>query len=84
MTDNDYKDKLAKCFDMRSNELKKKQFYQQKKWNEATAKEKNYINYKKGYKHMLDDISHAKMNMQKFKRGLSIFSDETIKNTLTT
>ena len=33
---------------------------------------------------MLSDIGQAKMNMQKFKRGLSVFSDQTMRHTLTT
>ena len=33
---------------------------------------------------MLSDHVQAMMNMQKFKRGLSVFSDETFKHTLTT
>jgi hypothetical protein len=35
--------------------------------------------YKKGYKHMLDDIEYAKKNLNKFKRGLSIFEDSTLR-----
>lgn len=40
------------------------------------SKEKNYIMYKKGYKHMLEDIEYAKTNINKFKRGLSVFEDQ--------
>ena len=32
---------------------------------------------------MLSDIGQARMNMQKFKRGLSVFSDKTMRHTLT-
>ena len=31
--------------------------------------------YKQGYKHIIRDLEHAKKNMSKFKRGLSIFED---------
>ena len=39
--------------------------------------------YKKGYKHMLDDIEHTKKNLSKFKRGLSIFEDASLRQHLT-
>ena len=73
--DQDYKDKVAKCFEMRSHKMKSKQNGQSNVWEEALNSEKNYIMYKKGYKHMLDDIEYAKKNLNKFKRGLSIFED---------
>jgi len=63
--------------------MKKKQFEQQDKWDRAVEKEKNYVMYKRGYKNMLKDIASAKTNIQKFKRGLSIFEDEKIKEHLT-
>ena len=44
--------------------------------------EKNYILYKRGYKHMLDDLEKAKRNISKFKRGLSIFEDENLREQL--
>jgi hypothetical protein len=45
--------------------------------------EKNYIMYKKGYKHMLDDLEHAKRNLKGFRRGLSIYEDQTLRKQLT-
>ena len=39
--------------------------------------------YKKGYKHMRDDIEHTKKNLSKFKRGLSIFEDASLRQHLT-
>lgn len=47
-------------------------------------KEKNYIMYKKGYKHMLEDIEYAKINISKFKRGLSVFEDKQLREHLLT
>ena len=47
-------------------------------------KEKNYIMYKKGFKHMLDDIESAKVNINKFKRGLSVFEDKDLREQLLT
>jgi len=38
--------------------------------------------YKKGYKHMLDDIENAKTNISKFKRGLSVFEDKDLREQL--
>jgi hypothetical protein len=38
--------------------------------------------YKKGYKHMLDDIESAKTNISKFKRGLSVFEDKDLREQL--
>lgn len=45
-------------------------------------REKNYVMYKKGFKYMLDDIEHTKKNLNKFKRGLSIFQDTKMRNQL--
>jgi hypothetical protein len=39
--------------------------------------------YKKGYKHMLEDIEQTKRNLSKFKRGLSIFEDQNLRHHLT-
>ena len=78
-SDKEYKDKVAMCFEMRSNKLKSKQLGQSNMWETAMNSEKNYIMYKKGYKHMLDDIEYAKKNLNKFKRGLSIFEDSTLR-----
>lgn len=44
--------------------------------------DKNYISYKKGYQHMLDDLEKAKKNISKFKRGLSVFEDQNMKEKL--
>ena len=60
---------------MRAKSLKAKQNKQNNLWEKALSSEKNYVMYKKGYKHMLDDIEHTKRNLSKFKRGLSIFED---------
>jgi hypothetical protein len=38
-------------------------------------KERNYILYKKGFKHMLEDLAQTAVNINKFRRGLSIFED---------
>ena len=81
--DSEYKDKVAKCFQMRTQELKKKRFGENQKWEAALNTEKNYIMYKQGYKHMLRDLEHAKKNMSKFKRGLSIFEDGKLREQLT-
>jgi hypothetical protein len=54
--DKDYKDKVAACFQMRSKTLKINQNKQNNKWEAALTSEKNYVTYKKGYKHMLEDI----------------------------
>ena len=69
---------MAQCFEIRCKSLRTKQNGENKKWEEAINTEKNYIMYKKGYKHMLDDIEHAKRNLSKFKRGLSIFEDHKL------
>lgn len=71
----DYKDKLAKCFELRTKQLKSKQKSHQKNWDEATCNDKNYNMNKKGYKQMLGEIEKAKANIMKFKRGLSVFED---------
>ena len=71
----DYNEKVARCFEMRSLRLKRKSDVENKNWETALNSEKNYIMYKKGYKHMLDDIVYAKVNLSKYKRGLSIFED---------
>jgi hypothetical protein len=38
--------------------------------------------YKKGYKHMLEDLESAKINISKFKRGLSVFEDKDLREQL--
>lgn len=40
------------------------------------SSEKNYIMYKKGYKNMLQDLLTSKINLSRFKRGLSVFENE--------
>ena len=40
--------------------------------------------YKKGYKHMLEDIECAKTNISKFKRGFSVFEDKELREHLLT
>lgn len=48
---------------------------QNKKWEQILSTDKNYNMNKRGYKRMLNDIEEAKVNLSKFKRGLSIFED---------
>ena len=55
--------------------MKKKLQHNENKWDDALNKDKNYIYKKHGYKYMLNDIEGAKVNLSKFKRGLSIFND---------
>ena len=52
---------------------------QSNQWQDVMNREKNYIMYKKGYKHMLDDIESSKVNINKFKRGLSVFEDKDLR-----
>ena len=33
---------------------------------------------KRGFKYMLNDLEDAKKNLSKFKRGLSVFEDQTL------
>lgn len=73
--DKEYKNKVAQCFELRCTQMQKRELNENKKWENAINLEKNYIMYKKGYKHMLDDIEQAKINLSKFKRGLSIYED---------
>ena len=68
---------------MRSEKLTKKQDREGVHWDKALVKEKNYIMYKRGYKHMLSDLEYAKKNIQKYQRGLSIFDDQTLRKLLT-
>jgi hypothetical protein len=56
---------------------------QQRKWDSIVNQDKNYIMNKRGYKHMLNDIISAGNDLTKFKRGLSVFEDQTIRKTLT-
>jgi hypothetical protein len=51
-------------------------------WDKAINTDKNYITKKNGYKYMLDDIEDAKVHLSKFKRGLSIFVDPTLRAQL--
>jgi len=48
-------------------------------WDSVRAKERNYVNNKKGYRHMLNDIEGAEHNIKRIKGGLSIFDDEKIR-----
>ena len=64
---------------MRCERMKKRQKSEGMKWNQVLDSEKNYIMYKRGYKHMLDDLENAKKNLSKFKRGLSIFEDSNLR-----
>lgn len=81
--DPNYKDKVAECMNIRAKKIIAKLPGEQKLWEDAMGKEKKYIMYKKGYKFMLDDLEQAKTSMKGFKRGLSIFEDETMRKQLT-
>ena len=81
--DKEYKNKVAQCFELRCTQMQKRELNENKKWENAINLEKNYIMYKKGYKHMLDDIVQAKINLSKFKRGLSIYEDPKLSQQLT-
>jgi hypothetical protein len=59
--------------------MQQRQRSENRKWTKVLNAEKNYILYKRGYKHMLDDLEKAKRNISKFKRGLSIFEDEKLR-----
>lgn len=75
----DFQDKVAKCFEFRCARMQKRQQSENKKWTKVLNSEKNYILYKRGYKHMLGDLEKAKRNISKFKRGLSIFEDTKLR-----
>lgn len=77
--DMSFQDKVAKCFEYRCARMQARQRNENKKWTKVLNSEKNYILYKRGYKHMLDDLEKAKRNISKFKRGLSIFEDENLR-----
>ena len=79
----DYKEKLAKCFEIRSRKMRQQTIRHKQNWDKIISKDKNYIMNKKGYKHMLTDINNAKYDLTKFKRGLSVFEEKNIKKTLT-
>ena len=55
--------------------MRKRQRSENQKWLSVVNKEKNYILYKRGFKHMLDDLASTAVNINKFRRGLSIFED---------
>ena len=78
----DFQDKVAKCFEFRCARMQKRQQSENKKWTKVLNSEKNYILYKRGYKHMLGDLEKAKRNISKFKRGLSIFEDTKLREQL--
>lgn len=80
--DKNYKDKVAKVFEMRCHHMRKKCKDDATRWDNAINKDKNYITVKKGYKYMLDDIEGAKVHISKFKRGLSIFVDPALRAQL--
>lgn len=82
--DPNYRDKVAKCLDWRVQKMKRRQIIEDKQWQKVVNAEKNYIMYKKGYKNMLQDLQEAKKNLSKFKRGLSVFEDEKLRNQLVT
>lgn len=78
--DPNYRDKVARCLDWRVQKMKKRQVIEDRQWQKVVNSEKNYIMYKKGYKNMLQDLQEAKKNLSKFKRGLSVFEDEELRN----
>ena len=80
--DRDFKEKVAKCFEYRCARMQARQRNENKRWTKVLNSEKNYILYKRGYKHMLEDLEKAKRNISKFKRGLSIFEDENLREQL--
>lgn len=79
VADADFKDKVAMCFEYRCARMRQRQRSENRRWTKVLNTEKNYILYKRGYKHMLDDLEKAKRNISKFKRGLSIFEDEKLR-----
>ena len=62
--------------------MRKRQQIENQKWLKVVNKEKNYILYKKGFKHMLDDLALTNVNINKFRRGMSIFEDQTLREQL--
>ena len=82
ISDTDFKDKVAKCFEFRCARMRQRQKSENRRWTKVLNTEKNYILVKRGYKHMLDDLEKAKRNISKFKRGLSIFEDEKLREQL--
>ena len=64
---------------MRCLKMRKKCKDDESNWDRAINTDKNYITKKNGYKYMLDDIEGAKVHLSKFKRGLSIFVDPTLR-----
>lgn len=79
----DYKEVLAKCFEIRAKKLAKEQVVLNKKWEQTIGTDRNYYMNKKGYKTMLNDLQKANYNIMRFKRGLSVFEDNELRNTLT-
>ena len=73
--DQNYRGKLSECFEYRTRKMRDKVNKQNKKWEQILNTDKNYNMNKRGYKKMLNDIEEAKVNLSKFKRGLSIFED---------
>jgi len=78
--DPNYRDKVARCLDWRVQKMRKRQVIEDRQWQKVVNSEKNYIMDKKGYKNMLQDLQEAKKNLSKFKRGLSVFEDEELRN----
>ena len=80
--DKTYKDKVAKVFQMRVSHMRRKVKQDEEEWDISMNTDKNYINKKHGYKYMLDDIEGAKIHLSKFKRGLSVFEQPTLRSQL--
>ena len=80
--DKKFNEDLVKCFEFRSTDMKKRQGKENFKWNQVLTNDQNYFMCKKGYKKMLNDIEEAKINLSKFKRGMSIFNDNCLREQL--
>ena len=76
------RDLVAECFEHRVQGITKKEERNKKKWEKVLCTDKNYISNKRGFKFMLDDLEIAKKNISKFKRGLSVFDDQKMKEKL--
>ena len=77
--DDQFKDKVALCLEYRLQQMQQKTNTDIENWDLAREKEKNYVNNKKGYRHMLNDIEGSEHNIRRIKGGLSIFDDEKIR-----
>lgn len=80
--DQEYAGKVAECFEWRCKRMQKKQVKENRHWQKVLSADRNYIMEKDGFKYMLKDLNNANKNIRKFKRGLSIFEDQTLCNQL--